>query len=63
MFLVGGALLVGGHAFAQFSHYQLRMLDQQSRPGLKRRLQRMRIRSLDDAFDLANRKTEIEVQS
>ncbi len=61
--LFGGALVVGGRAFGQAARYQVRMIDQRSRPGLKMRLERMRINSLDDAFKLANKKSEIEVTS
>lgn len=61
--LLGCVAIAGKHAFGQSLLLKLNMIDQQhiSRPGLKKRLQRLRVASPGEAFQYANRKTEIEV--
>jgi hypothetical protein len=53
---------VGSAAWAQSLRVRLRPLGDAARyPGLRRRLSTVNLRRLDRAFDLANRKVEIEV--
>jgi hypothetical protein len=53
---------IGSSAWAQNLHVRLRPLGDAARyPGLRRRLSAVSLTNIERAFDLANRKVEIEV--